>query len=51
MWSMGRDEAELALRPARRVRAGEGTRTPDLLFTRQLLYQLSYSGTRTRAGV
>jgi hypothetical protein len=26
------------------VRAGEGSRTPDLLFTRQVLYQLSYSG-------
>ncbi len=25
-------------------RAGEGTRTPDPLFTRQALYQLSYSG-------
>jgi hypothetical protein len=24
--------------------AGEGSRTPDLLFTRQVLYQLSYSG-------
>lgn len=24
--------------------AGEGTRTPDPLFTRQVLYQLSYSG-------
>ena len=26
--------------------AGKGTRTPDLLLTRQLLYQLSYAGTR-----
>jgi hypothetical protein len=26
------------------MRAGEGTRTPDPLFTRQALYQLSYSG-------
>jgi hypothetical protein len=26
------------------LRAGEGTRTPDPLFTRQALYQLSYSG-------
>ncbi len=25
-------------------RAGEGNRTPDLLITNQLLYQLSYSG-------
>lgn len=25
-------------------RAGEGTRTPDLLITSQLLYQLSYTG-------
>ena len=25
-------------------KAGEGTRTPDPLFTRQVLYQLSYSG-------
>jgi hypothetical protein len=25
-------------------KAGEGSRTPDLLFTRQVLYQLSYSG-------
>ena len=24
-------------------RAGEGTRTPDLLITNQLLYQLSYA--------
>lgn len=24
--------------------AGEGTRTPDQLFTKQLLYQLSYTG-------
>jgi hypothetical protein len=28
------------------TRAGEGSRTPDLLFTRQVLYQLSYSGMR-----
>src|SRR3954465_2938359 len=27
-----------------RRRAGEGTRTPDILFTREVLYQLSYSG-------
>ncbi len=27
-----------------RAKAGEGSRTPDLLFTRQVLYQLSYSG-------
>jgi hypothetical protein len=26
------------------AQAGEGSRTPDLLFTRQVLYQLSYSG-------
>ena len=26
--------------------ANEGTRTPDLLITNQLLYQLSYVGTR-----
>jgi hypothetical protein len=26
------------------TKAGEGSRTPDLLFTRQVLYQLSYSG-------
>ena len=26
------------------AQAGEGTRTPDPLFTRQALYQLSYSG-------
>jgi hypothetical protein len=25
-------------------KAGEGTRTPGHLFTRQVLYQLSYSG-------
>ena len=31
-------------RPASRAQAGEGTRTPDPLFTRQALYQLSYSG-------
>ena len=24
--------------------AGEGTQTPDLLFTKQLLYRLSYTG-------
>ena len=29
-------------------RAGEGARTPDLRFTRALLYQLSYSGRRPR---
>jgi hypothetical protein len=28
--------------------AGEGSRTPDLLFTRQVLYQLSYSGSEAR---
>src|ERR1035437_7800512 len=28
----------------RGAQAGEGSRTPDLLFTRQVLYQLSYSG-------
>ena len=28
------------------VRAGERTRTADPLFTRQALYQLSYSGLR-----
>ena len=28
------------------TRAGEGTRTPDLRFTRAVLYQLSYSGRR-----
>src|SRR4051794_31228053 len=28
------------------MRAGEGTRTPGLLITNQLLYQLSYSGAR-----
>ena len=27
--------------------AGEGTRTPDLLITNQLLYQLSYTSTIT----
>ena len=27
--------------------AGEGTRTPDLLITNQLLYQLSYAGPRS----
>ena len=27
-----------------RIRADGGTRTPDLLITNQLLYQLSYSG-------
>ena len=26
------------------VGAGEGTRTPDLMITNQLLYQLSYTG-------
>ncbi len=30
------------------LRAGEGTRTPGLRFTRALLYQLSYSGTGLR---
>jgi hypothetical protein len=30
--------------PAPVAQAGEGTRTPDPLFTRQALYQLSYSG-------
>jgi hypothetical protein len=25
-------------------KAGEGTRTPDIRFTRAVLYQLSYSG-------
>ena len=29
-------------------KAGKGTRTPDLLLTRQLLYQLSYPGADTR---
>ena len=29
-------------------RAGEGTRTPDLLITNQLLYQLSYAGLKNR---
>ncbi len=35
-----------APRVARRAKRGadEGTRTPDLLFTKQLLYQLSYIG-------
>jgi hypothetical protein len=34
------------------IQAGEGIRTPDPLFTRQVLYQLSYSGIRQRlAGV
>ena len=28
--------------------AGKGTRTPDLLLTRQLLYQLSYPGAKPR---
>jgi hypothetical protein len=27
-----------------RNRAGEGTRTPDIRFTKAVLYQLSYSG-------
>src|SRR5665213_4460122 len=31
------------------MRAGEGTRTPDPLFTRQALYQLSYSGATVMA--
>jgi hypothetical protein len=31
-------------------RAGEGTRTPDPLFTRQALYQLSYSGATAAEG-
>ena len=30
------------------VQAGTGTRTRDPLFTRQALYQLSYSGTAAR---
>src|SRR5215210_3487062 len=34
------------LRPER---AGEGTRTPGRLFTRQVLYQLSYSGFPTES--
>ena len=29
------------------LKATEGIRTPDLLITNQLLYQLSYIGTRT----
>jgi hypothetical protein len=48
------EKTMLAIRPAWRIgggavptgasQAGEGSRTPDLLFTRQVLYQLSYSG-------
>ncbi len=33
-------------RPAFHTGANKGTRTLDLLFTKQLLYQLSYVGTR-----
>ena len=36
--------------PRIRHEAGEGARTPDLRFTRALLYQLSYSGVRASLG-
>jgi hypothetical protein len=32
-------------------KAGEGTRTPDLLITNQLLYQLSYTGLQYRPDI
>lgn len=34
----------LSTHPVKTSRADEGTRTPDLLITNQLLYQLSYVG-------
>jgi len=39
------DRTEAAA-PRSRLRAGEGTRTPDLSLTRRLLYRLSYSSRR-----
>ena len=32
------------------IGAGRGTRTPDLRFTKPLLYQLSYAGLTFRGG-
>ncbi len=47
---MGMKKASLVLRYHLRIRnseacgAGERSRTPDLLITNELLYQLSYTG-------
>ena len=37
-------QRESGLKPLRNGKADEGTRTPDLLITSELLYQLSYVG-------
>jgi hypothetical protein len=34
----------------RETGAGEGNRTPDLRFTKPLLYRLSYAGVHTKKG-
>ena len=47
-WS--RTKRATKLRYTSEYGANEGTRTPDLLITNQLLYQLSYIGTFPFAG-
>ena len=44
-WSRTKRATKLRYTSAENTGANEGTRTPDLLITNQLLYRLSYIGT------
>ena len=48
-WS--RTKRATKLRYTSKDGANEGTRTPDLLITNQLLYRLSYIGVRSHSSV